>query len=186
MPQRETLSRRAMLLAGAGVGATALAAAPENDEKGSNDPPKAGAHQKSRKTYNEEKAPQGRGAITWSIIGPQKVVGRPACPEFPEYYYQVAVSDSTDAKITHVIWNKQAPAGTGAIERVIIDNEGDYAEGKTPHFVDFENRVVIMSFCSFGVFELFATVIWQDTQTKANHLETKSIKIESIQKPDDP
>ena len=139
---------------------------------------------RSKKTINEAAAPQGRGKFEWTILGPTEVVGQPACPEFPEYYFQVAEIESIDAEVRHVIWNKQAPAGTDAIERVIVDDEGDYAEGKTPHFVDFPNRVVIMSFCSFGEFELFATVIWRDTVTRANHLQTKSIKILSKQADD--
>src|SRR5215211_7750858 len=54
--------------------------------------------------------------------------------------------------------------------------------GQTPTYVDFHALTVNMSFCSFGEFTLEAILIWQDTGTKANHLQRKSIVIKSMQK----
>jgi len=79
----------------------------------------------------------------------------------------------------HIIWNKKPPTGSTAIERVCIDNEGDFAQGKTPHFSDLTGRVCIMSFCSFGEYDLQVSVVWRDTSNNDKHLETKNLKITS-------
>ena len=136
------------------------------------------------RTFGEKSHPDGRGVFRWSIDGPTEVIGQPACPIHPEFFYEVLVEEQADAEILHIIWNKKPPAGTDAIERVCIDNEGDYAQGKTPHYADLIGRVCVMSFCSFGVYDLQVTVIWRDTSNGDKHLETKSLGITSRQRMD--
>jgi hypothetical protein len=130
-----------------------------------------------------DKHPRSLAAFTWDLLGPTLVIGQPACPIYPEFFYEVGVNSQTDAEIQHIIWNKKPPAGSTAIERVCVDNEGDFAVGKTPHYSDLRGRICIMSFCSFGIYELQVTVIWQDTTNNGRHCETKSIRIESRQAP---
>lgn len=131
----------------------------------------------------EGKHPRSKATFDWDILGPTTVIGQPACPIYPEFFYEVALNNQADAELQHIIWNKKPPAGSTAIERVCIDNEGDFAEGKTPHYSDLHGRICIMSFCSFGVYELQVTVIWRDTGNNGRHCETKSIRIESKQAP---
>jgi hypothetical protein len=137
------------------------------------------AEQKKPRFIGENKHPKGKGVLDWSILGPTEVIGQPACPIYPEFFYEVAVNSQTDAKILHIIWNKKPPTGTTAIERVMIDNEGDFASGKTPHYSDLEGRICIMSFCSYGVYDLQVSVIWLDTSNNDKHMDTKSLKITS-------
>jgi hypothetical protein len=137
------------------------------------------AQQPRNRFIGEGKHPKGKGVFHWSIDGPAEVIGQPACPLHPEFFYEVLVEDQTDAEILHIIWNKKPPSGSTAIERVCIDNEGDFAQGKTPHFSDFTGRVCIMSFCSFGEYDLQVSVVWRDTSNNDKHLETKSFKITS-------
>lgn len=145
----------------------------------------AGRSSPNARTIDESKAKRGNGVLEWHIDGPQLVIGQPVCPFFPEYFYQVIIDRQEQAEIRYLIWNKIAPPGTGAIERVCVNDEGDYADGKTPTYVDFPTLTVNMSFCSFGDFTLEAIVIWQDTGTKANHLQRKSITITSKQQSED-
>lgn len=137
------------------------------------------AQQPGKRFIGEDKHPKGKGTFRWSVVGPTDVIGQPACPIQPEFFYEVAVEEQTDAEILHIIWNKKPPTGTTAIERVCTDNEGDFAQGKTPHYSDLTGRVCIMSFCSFGVYDLQVTVIWLDTSNNDKHLEIQSLKITS-------
>jgi hypothetical protein len=127
----------------------------------------------------ENKHRLGTGVLDWGIDGPATVVGQPACPIHPEFFYEVFINNQVDSKILHIIWNKKPPAGSTAIERVMIDNEGDYADGKTPHYCDLAGRVCVMSFCSYGVYDLQVSVLWIDTSNNDKHMDMKSLKITS-------
>ena len=129
--------------------------------------------------FGEGKHRKGTGALEWRIEGPATVIGQPGCPIHPEFFYEVLISKQTNAEIQHIIWSKKPPSGTTAIERVLIDNEGDYAVNKTPHHCDLAGRVSIMSFCSYGVYDLQVSVIWLDTSNSDRHMNTQSLKITS-------
>ncbi len=131
----------------------------------------------------ENAHPAAKGELQWSIDGPTDVIGQPACPIYPEFFYEAVFTKQQDAEILHIIWNKKPPAGSTAIERVMIDNEGDFADGKTPHYCDLRGRICIMSFCSYGTYDLQVSVIWLDTTNNDKHMEMKSLKVTSKPKP---
>ena len=125
---------------------------------------------------------RGKGRFPARLVGPNQVQGE-ACSDAPRYPYMVVADpvQIVSAKLLHVIWHKvPLPDSThpmpGAIDRVLIDDEGDFASGKTPHYAsivrggfplnlsapDFCFGTCFMSFCSKGRYYLVVQVIWLD------------------------
>src|SRR5688572_2645843 len=121
---QETLTRRNLLVAGAAAGVAGVAAAVQAQETQTTEDKdgQRGRSKRQQKTIDESKAARGSGVVEWHIDGPDLVIGQPVCPLFPEYFYEAVITRQEEAEIRYLIWNKIAPPGTGAIERVCVND----------------------------------------------------------------
>ena len=141
-------------------------------------------------------ARRGGGRFLAKLVGDQNVQHE-ACGNAPKHAYMVQVDDPTQivsAKLQHIIWHKVPLPDTthpmpGAIDRVLIDNEGDFATGKTPHYATIVTDGFVlplsevcfgtcfMSFCSTGRYVLIVQVIWLDETDQSRNKDFLRVDI---------
>lgn len=135
----------------------------------------------------------GTGKLVWRIGGDPKPKANACGPIAPyPYWVEADAADVQDAEVLHIIWHKIPQAGSpaGAIERVIVDSEGDFAKDKSPHVgnlyrppSDFAGTLYLgvahLDFCSKTKWDLEVTVIWLDKSDNSKHMQTQKLVIDT-------